>query len=112
MVPTRTLIECTYGIWKGRWLVLKQGLRHSPEKACKIIMATAVCHNLIYEFGENPEIVEDIDVYLPTGLESEAETECEQYDEESAVKRSKKDRILFEQGKKYRNRIAQMYFAN
>ena len=45
---------------------------------------------LIYEFEENPEVPEDLDIPLPVGLESEAETERETYDDEGAGKKIQK----------------------
>lgn len=43
---TRNAIERLFGIWKRRFPCLSQELRFKPEKACVIIVACAVLHNI------------------------------------------------------------------
>lgn len=45
----RCSVERTIGIWKGRWRIIdRQGgpLRFQPENATKVIVATAILHNI------------------------------------------------------------------
>lgn len=105
MVPTRVMIERTFGIFKGRWQCLKVGLRYSAEKACKIIVACAVLHNLIYEFGESSyetdsEDAEHLSIDHDTPLDTNEATES----------KSRRNTEL-EEGRLYRERLTQAYFA-
>ena len=53
-VKVRKTIECYFVIWKSRWRSMdKTGglLSYSPEKCCKIIMATMVLHNICINHG-------------------------------------------------------------
>lgn len=43
---TRVKIEQTFGFLKKRSACLHSGLRTNPEKACDIILACAVLHNI------------------------------------------------------------------
>lgn len=46
---SRSTVERAIGLLKGRWLCLSSTggtLQYQPEKACKIIMACSVLHNL------------------------------------------------------------------
>ena len=64
---TRCIIECTFGYLKRRFHVLHSEIRMSPERACTIIVACFVLHNIAVKFRE-PEsddiniTVEDFDV--------------------------------------------------
>ena len=58
-VKVRKTIECSFGIWKSRWRSMdKTGgfLSYSPEKCCKIIMATMVLHNICINHGLDTDI--------------------------------------------------------
>ena len=43
---TRVRIEQTFGILKRRFSCLQRGIRLSPEKACIVIMACVILHNI------------------------------------------------------------------
>ena len=64
---TRCIIERTFGYLKRRFHVLHSEIRMSPERACTIIVACFVLHNIAVKFRE-PESddinisVEDFDV--------------------------------------------------
>lgn len=45
-ISTRTIIERTIGIWKRRFAILTMGLRCNTMLAQKIIVATALLHNI------------------------------------------------------------------
>lgn len=45
LTHTRRLIENVIGVWKRRFHCLHDELRLSPNKACKVIAATAAIHN-------------------------------------------------------------------
>lgn len=53
-VRSRSTVERAIGLLKGRWLCLSSTggtLQYQPEKACKIIMACSVLHNLAIRQG-------------------------------------------------------------
>ena len=50
-VSTRVTIERCNGVLKRRFHCLHSELRYSPERACKIITACLVLHNMAIEFG-------------------------------------------------------------
>uniref|UniRef100_A0AAV2JKC6 DDE Tnp4 domain-containing protein n=1 Tax=Knipowitschia caucasica TaxID=637954 RepID=A0AAV2JKC6_KNICA len=53
-VRTRSIIERTIGILKGRWMCLDTAggkLLYKPEKVCRIIMAYCVLHNIAMKRG-------------------------------------------------------------
>lgn len=56
---TRCCIERTFGWWKKRFYCLHAELRLQPEKACTLIMACAVLHNLAIEMREPMEDPDD-----------------------------------------------------
>lgn len=106
MISTRTMIEQTFDIYKGRWQCMKVGLRYYPEKACRIIMACAVLHNLIKKFNQGPDEA-DLDY-------------CENYDSddgeicnEAALLSTKMKRRGTElsEAEIYRDRIANGHFG-
>ena len=43
---THSIIERTIGMWKRRFPCVQQCIRMTPERACKVIAATAVLHNM------------------------------------------------------------------
>ncbi|XP_033759136.1 putative nuclease HARBI1 [Pecten maximus] len=43
---TRCVIERTFGIWKMRFRCLHKGITLSPERSVRVIMTTAVLHNI------------------------------------------------------------------
>lgn len=49
LTRTRSIIECTIGVWKRRFHCLHGEIRLTPQKACRIIAATAVLHNIAKE---------------------------------------------------------------
>lgn len=55
---TRNIIERTFGNWKRRFHCLHGELRYTPRKACAIIAATAVLHN-IAKMRNLPDFEED-----------------------------------------------------
>ncbi|XP_062342185.1 putative nuclease HARBI1 [Osmerus eperlanus] len=51
---TRSIVERTIGTLKGRWLCLSSAggaLQYTPEKACNIVMACCVLHNMAIKHG-------------------------------------------------------------
>ncbi|KAJ4425699.1 hypothetical protein ANN_27895 [Periplaneta americana] len=51
-VLARNVVERTFGVWKKRFPCLAFGLRTKLQKTLKIIVATAVLHNLAVKHGE------------------------------------------------------------
>ena len=67
-LKVRQTIECTFGIWKSRWRSMdKTGgtLCYSPERCCRIIIATMVLHNLCINHGLLIEIETFVDEPTP-----------------------------------------------
>ena len=67
-LKVRQTIECTFGIWKSRWRSMdKTGgtLCCSPEKCCKIIIATMVLHNMCIDHGLLTELETSMDEPTP-----------------------------------------------
>ena len=71
-VKVRKTIECTFGIWKSRWRSMdKTGgtLYYTPERVCKIILATMLLHNMCINHGLLTDIDIDeeltLDIHLP-----------------------------------------------
>ncbi|XP_060083823.1 putative nuclease HARBI1 [Ylistrum balloti] len=71
---TRCVIERTFGIWKMRFRCLFKGLTLSPERSTRVIMSTALLHNICMKkqlpcedvSDENDDPEEDIqDQYQP-----------------------------------------------
>ena len=51
---TRKNIECAFGLWKSRWRSMdKTGgtLCYSPERVCRLAVATMVLHNICIDHG-------------------------------------------------------------
>ena len=71
---TRVRIEITFGILKARFTCLR-GLRVAPERACRIITACVVLHNIATMRKERappanpqpPDVVDPITLDYPTG---------------------------------------------
>ncbi|XP_033995006.1 putative nuclease HARBI1 [Trematomus bernacchii] len=71
---TRVRIEMTFGILKARFTCLR-GLRVAPERACRIITACVVLHNIATMRKERgppanpqpPDVVDPITLDYPTG---------------------------------------------
>ncbi|XP_033966949.1 putative nuclease HARBI1 [Pseudochaenichthys georgianus] len=71
---TRVQIEMTFGILKARFTCLR-GLRVAPERACRIITACVVLHNIATMRKERappadpqpPDVVDPITLDYPTG---------------------------------------------
>lgn len=70
---TRIKIEHTFGIWKGRWRILKYINVNCPKKATKIIAACCLLHNFCLQIGDEWELEindipndenEEVDEYL------------------------------------------------
>ncbi|KAL1488994.1 hypothetical protein ABEB36_014773 [Hypothenemus hampei] len=57
---TRNIIERCFGVWKGRFLCLREGLTTNLQTSVTIICATAVLHNIALleneDFEEDPEV--------------------------------------------------------
>ncbi|CAG2185824.1 HARBI1 [Mytilus edulis] len=87
---TRCVIERTFGRWKRRFHVLHSEIRMKPEKACIIIMACAILHNIALWMNE-PELPEDQEEEMPNV---------------DAVYNGAND------GRRIRDHITQMYFTN
>ncbi|KAJ4440988.1 hypothetical protein ANN_10837 [Periplaneta americana] len=51
-VLARNVVQRTFGVWKKRFTCLAFGLRTKLQKTLKIIVATAVLHNLAVQHGE------------------------------------------------------------
>ncbi len=49
---TRSLIERTFGVLKRRFHVLHLEIRMSPERACTVIAACCVLHNIAIDHSE------------------------------------------------------------
>ena len=52
-IRTRNSVERMFGVWKSRFQCLRQTLRFSPVKCCRIIIATAIVHNFVMERHED-----------------------------------------------------------
>ncbi|KAL0536280.1 hypothetical protein IC582_025223 [Cucumis melo] len=58
---TRNVIECTFGVLKGRWAIL-HGKSHYPlQVQCCIILACCLLHNLINREIINCDDIDDVD---------------------------------------------------
>ena len=67
-LKVRQTIECTFGIWKSRWRSMDRTggtLCYSPEKCCKIIIATMVLHNMCIDHGLLTELESTMDEPTP-----------------------------------------------
>lgn len=55
LIRTRNVVERSYGIWKRRFPCLSMGIRTKIETTLKIIVATAILHNIAIDMNvENP----------------------------------------------------------
>ncbi|KHJ99908.1 transposase, IS4 family [Oesophagostomum dentatum] len=45
------VVECALGKWKRKFAILRDGIRVTPRKAAKIIIACAVLHNMMVDMG-------------------------------------------------------------
>ena len=78
-VNTRKNIECAFGVWKSRWRSMdKTGgtLCYSPERVCRMVVATMVLHNICIDHGlhletnitaEEDDIIEPPDTNTHSG---------------------------------------------
>lgn len=57
---TRGIIERTFGQFKRRFAIMHQEVRTTPERACKLVLACTILHNLSKDFSL-PEIGNDED---------------------------------------------------
>lgn len=48
---TRVIVECTFGRFKRRFNAMHQELRVKPSKACCLITAAAILHNIAIDFN-------------------------------------------------------------
>lgn len=75
LAKTRVRIEMTFGIIKARFNCLR-GLRVAPDRACKIISACVVLHNIAAMRKERsppvdpppPDVVDPITLDYPAGM--------------------------------------------
>lgn len=108
---TRMKIECTFGIVKRRFSCLK-GLRVEPNRACRIIVACAVLHNIFYEMSQPKD--PEIDAEIPDPDEGDMDfSSCEENDADAGIgegTRKVSDRQKLEMGKMLRENIAKQYF--
>jgi hypothetical protein len=52
LTELRKDVECTFGILKGRWRILKTGIRvHNTEVSDNIWMTCCALHNILREDG-------------------------------------------------------------
>lgn len=63
-IKTRNVVERQYGVWKRRFACLSQELRCKVSNSMKIIVATAVLHNIARSLGdfEDENILTDDDI--------------------------------------------------
>lgn len=62
---TRVEVEQTFGWWKRRFHVLHSKIRKAPEKACTVVGACAVLHNIASILREPMDDYFDDDNYHP-----------------------------------------------
>ena len=75
LAKTRVRIEMTFGVIKDRFSCLR-GLRADPDRACKIISACVVLHNIAALRKERsppvdpppPDVVDPITLDYPAGI--------------------------------------------
>ena len=72
-------VECTFGILKGRWRILKAGVRlHGVEACDKVWKTCCALHNMLLE-------VDGLDEHWQEGVESDWQGELGQHDEEDFI---------------------------
>jgi hypothetical protein len=87
-IATRNSVERLFGVWKRRFPCIAFGLRLKPRKVCKIIVATAVLHNMCLRENDDWE---DFDEIVPDDDSSDDEhfiREAQRGGENSAVRRA------------------------
>jgi hypothetical protein len=52
LIRTRNPVERSYGVWKRRFPILSNGINLNIAKVQRIIVATAVLHNIAIENNE------------------------------------------------------------
>lgn len=109
---TRMKIECTFGIAKRRFGCLK-GLRVEPDRACRIIVACAVLHNIFYEMQQpkDPEI--DAEMISDADADDTDDSNSEESEVDALTgdgTRTTSDRKQLQIGKMIREDIAKQYF--
>lgn len=60
-IRTRNVVERTFGIWKRRFAVLSTVMRCNVQLMQRIIVATAILHNIAIETDEEIFDLDDID---------------------------------------------------
>lgn len=56
----RSVIERTFGVWKGKFAIIRNPAHHDLQTHCKIVVTTMALHNFIRKSTENDE---DFDGY-------------------------------------------------
>ncbi|KAI4466138.1 dde superfamily endonuclease [Holotrichia oblita] len=62
-IRTRNVIERLNGVWKRRFPALRSGMQLKTENILRIIVATAVLHNIANESRQENEIADDNNVF-------------------------------------------------
>ncbi|KAK9711729.1 DDE superfamily endonuclease [Popillia japonica] len=62
-IKTRNVIERLNGVWKRRFPALRSGMQLKKENILRIIVATAVLHNIANNSRQENEIAEDDNVF-------------------------------------------------
>lgn len=68
-IKTRNCIERCFGVWKNRFLCLRQRLRFCPKRCCNVIIATACLHNFAISHNDY-----ELEIFEPSPLPYEVET--------------------------------------
>ena len=80
----RNVVERTFGIWKSRWHILKEGRQYPMWKQCLIPVACAVLHNFLHLANQDAEC-------LHMYLHPEEDVHSEDSEEESDVNEDEND---------------------
>lgn len=68
-IRTRNVIERTFGIWKRRFPIIGLGMRCQVNLAQKIIVATAVLHNIARQEKEEPLLDPEVEEHFVVQLD-------------------------------------------
>ena len=73
----RNVVERTFGVWKGRWHILKQARSYPYWKQRLIPIAAAVLHNFMYMANNDPDCLQ---MYLNPEEEDDNENDDDEED--------------------------------